>query len=300
MPRIRSIKPEVRSDRTLARASRDARLTFVYLWLEADDEGWFRATPKSLAGSLYPHDADVDEAALVRWLDELASIGRIELFDTADGPLGHIVNFLKHQKIDHPSQSFLAKVSREPRESLARPSRRESMSLESRSPESSSPQPPTPPAAVPPAGTEKPRRKNIPVTQDHPIFMQAWDQYPRRSGSNPRLAALRQWLARVASGEDPQVMLAGTLGYKRWAISEDKVGTEFIQRGSTFYGRDKPYLDFVPKAPPKPRPVPPALELAADPPRSPEEQERIRAEQAEAMERVRQIARESRAAAGAT
>ena len=120
MARIRSVKPELPQDAKLAKVSREARLTFIYLLTQADDQGYFRASPRLLLGQLYPHDADVTEPMLMGWMNELCASGLLAAFDSEDGPLGHIVNFLKHQKIDHPSKVFLAQLSRKPREDFAK------------------------------------------------------------------------------------------------------------------------------------------------------------------------------------
>lgn len=119
MARIRSIKPEARQDAKLAKVSRETRLTFWYLIVEADDQGYFRATLRTLLGSLYPHDPDITERMLVAELDALLHVGLIRCFDTPDGPLGQVTNFTRHQKIDHPSKAFLANLSRSPRETFA-------------------------------------------------------------------------------------------------------------------------------------------------------------------------------------
>jgi hypothetical protein len=123
MARIRSIKPELPQDAKLARLSRGTRYHFVLLWLVADDEGYFRASPRLLLGQLYPHDRDLGEAAVDGMTAELRDGGFIEVQMTADGPLGHIVNWSKHQRIDKPSKSHLAPLfasaSRGSREGVA-------------------------------------------------------------------------------------------------------------------------------------------------------------------------------------
>ena len=119
MARIRTIKPETPRDAKLARLPREARYTFWMLITQADDEGFFPANPRTLLGLIYPHDTDISERMLSSELDALRGVGRLESFDTEDGPIGRIVNFKKHQKIDHPSKSYLASLSRTPRETFA-------------------------------------------------------------------------------------------------------------------------------------------------------------------------------------
>lgn len=123
MARIRTIKPELPQDAKLARHSRGTRYHFVLLWLVADDEGYFRASPRLLLGQLYPHDRDLGEAAVDGMTAELAEARFIEIHVTIDGPVGRIRNWSKHQRIDRPSASHLAELfaspSRAPREPLA-------------------------------------------------------------------------------------------------------------------------------------------------------------------------------------
>lgn len=70
-----------------------------------------------------------------------------------------------------------------------------------------------------------------------PEFEEAWTHYPTRLGGNSKLAAWRQWSARITEGVSPETLLAGT---KRYATEvRDKVGTPFVRMASTFYGRDR-------------------------------------------------------------
>lgn len=152
MARIRSIKPELPQDARLAKASREARYTFILLLTQADDQGYFRASPRLLLGQLFPHDTDVTESVLVGWLDELRKLGLLTALDSDDGPLGHIVNFLKHQKIDHPSKIYLARCSRKARDSFAKGV----LSLDL----TTTPQPPL--AAAPPVAVAVPEKQQLP------------------------------------------------------------------------------------------------------------------------------------------
>lgn len=76
-----------------------------------------------------------------------------------------------------------------------------------------------------------------------PTFDDAWKLYPKRNGGNSRQDALKAWNARIASGEDPAAMVAGTLNYRRWCEATNKINTEFVKLAATFYGPSKHYLD---------------------------------------------------------
>lgn len=111
MARIRTIKPETPSDEALATVSRDARLTFVYLITQADDDGLVLASPRQLLGALYPHDTDVTEAMVVRWCQELADIGCVRWRSTRGGsPVLELVNWHQHQKIKHRAKPVIAQA----------------------------------------------------------------------------------------------------------------------------------------------------------------------------------------------
>lgn len=150
MPRIRSIKPEFPTDEKMNVVSRDARLTFLLLVTQADDDGLVRATDRELLGALYPQDNTVTGPLVREWVNELVAQGNVRWRRTRGGsPVVELVNFPKHQKIDKKSKSKirpllepipgepaepdaeppqqvelpLSPVSEIPRETLARPSR---------------------------------------------------------------------------------------------------------------------------------------------------------------------------------
>lgn len=104
MARIRTIKPEFPQSETIGRLSRDARLLFIQLWTIVDDEGRFRAASRMLASLLYPYDDDAREL-IDGWLDELEHNNCIARYEIEGSRYLEIVNWLKHQKIDHASKS---------------------------------------------------------------------------------------------------------------------------------------------------------------------------------------------------
>jgi hypothetical protein len=108
VPRIRTIKPELASDEKLASVSREARLTFVLLMTQADDDGLLPGRARQLLGALYPHDEDIGASELHGWLSELAGIGVVRMRETLDGaPIVEITNWSKHQRVDHKAKSLI-------------------------------------------------------------------------------------------------------------------------------------------------------------------------------------------------
>jgi hypothetical protein len=116
--RIRTIKPEFWSSAKMARVTREARLAFIGLWNEADDEGRLLGSPKRLAGSLFEHDADVDAAVMGGWLGQLESAGMIVRYEVKGTAYISIPGFGEHQRIDKRWASRLPS----PPDGLAQPS----------------------------------------------------------------------------------------------------------------------------------------------------------------------------------
>jgi hypothetical protein len=107
MARIRTIKPEFWGDPKTARVSRDARLLFIGLLNESDDEGRQLGSPRKIAGEVFPNDEDVTLKLIGRWLDELEKVGFVRRYVVDEIPYLQIVGFTAHQKVSHPSPSRL-------------------------------------------------------------------------------------------------------------------------------------------------------------------------------------------------
>jgi hypothetical protein len=74
MARARTIKPNFLRSRSMRAVSAMARLTFIQLWLLADDAGRLMAHPRQLAHWLYPGDDGHSIFCRVVWTSSNASI----------------------------------------------------------------------------------------------------------------------------------------------------------------------------------------------------------------------------------
>lgn len=107
MARIRTIKPEFCSSADTGALSRDARLFFLQLLTEADDDGRLLWLPRRLCGVLYPFDEDVGGTELEAWAAECQARGMVQLY-TVDGVRYlAITNWDKHQRINRATPSKL-------------------------------------------------------------------------------------------------------------------------------------------------------------------------------------------------
>lgn len=94
MARIRSIHPAIFTDEAFVSLSYPARMLWIGLWCEADDQGVFEWKPLSLKMKLAPVDA-LDVAAL---LEELRACELVRRFDAEGRSLGAVRNFCRYQR----------------------------------------------------------------------------------------------------------------------------------------------------------------------------------------------------------
>jgi len=242
MARIRTIKPELPHDAGLARVSREARYTFLLLLTQADDQGFFRACPRTLVGELYPHDEDVSEVIVVGWLDALLRNGQLRCWGTTDGLVGEIVNFTKHQRVDHPSRSFLASLSREPRESFAKgvssPESRV-LNLESRVSLSGETRSPGEPEHAGEGAETNPSRSGRKKSSSPNWLAPFWDAWRAQYGGDPTAGVLAKALDPLKAEHGADAVLANWRQYLAKTPAQYASAQKFAQT----YGSWGPEVD---------------------------------------------------------
>jgi hypothetical protein len=111
MARIRSVKPELRTDLTVGAWPIPVRYAWVLLWGYLDDSGRGRDDLRLLVSDLFPLDRDVTERKLDGWLTVMATTSG----DGDEPPLCryevdgrrflHCVKWGRHQRISHATDS---------------------------------------------------------------------------------------------------------------------------------------------------------------------------------------------------
>lgn len=92
----------------MSKVSDFARLTAIALLNVADDEGYFEADVRLVRGDVFPFEED--SSRIKGALSELSVIGYIEIREhPTKGPLGHVVTFSTHQRINRATGSKLKK-----------------------------------------------------------------------------------------------------------------------------------------------------------------------------------------------
>ena len=100
MARIRSVKPEFWTDRSMGRLSRDARLLYIAMWNQADEHGRLNGDPRYVKGVCLPYDDDLDLEDVDRLLDELARAEKLVRYEAKDDPYLFLPNLGKHQRLE--------------------------------------------------------------------------------------------------------------------------------------------------------------------------------------------------------
>jgi len=92
------IDPAFWESHTVAKLGRCARLTFIGLFSNADDQGRMKAHPALLRSRLYPYD-DISIADIEEELQGIAATGAIQLYEVAGARYLQITGWWKYQ---HP------------------------------------------------------------------------------------------------------------------------------------------------------------------------------------------------------
>jgi len=104
MPRIRSIKPSFFRSEDVSALPLRARLTWIGLWTQCDDQGRAKDNAKLIKGDIWPLDSvnlrDIEED-----LETLAAHERIVRYEVDGKRYLEIVNWHAHQAISKPTPS---------------------------------------------------------------------------------------------------------------------------------------------------------------------------------------------------
>lgn len=187
MARIRTVKPDFCTSKDVGALNREARLFFLQLLTEADDEGRLFWIPRRIAAVLYPHDNDVTPEMVESWAAECSKRGMVLIYDTPAGTALQITAWSKHQKISHPKTSKIDPPSGNPPESIRKSSG-------------------NPPEVIrPEVEVEVEVEREVSGKPDRAKFDDFWKAYPRKEAKD---RAEAWWKTHKPTTDDLTAMLA--------------------------------------------------------------------------------------------
>jgi hypothetical protein len=107
MARMRTIKPEFFTSEAVSALPVRARLTWIGVWTQADDEGRMRDNARLLHAALYPLDDEITADDVESDLHALHRAGRIVRYEVDGKRYLQVTNFREHQKPNRPNPSIL-------------------------------------------------------------------------------------------------------------------------------------------------------------------------------------------------
>lgn len=203
------MKPEFFRSRSLAKLPRDVRMTFVGMWIEADDHGNGIADERLLKGSIWPLDDDIQPVHISAFLDMLAASGHISLYEVDGETYFHVISFEKHQaaayrrgepKFPQPS----AGQSLEPRPALQIVQESADSTLK-RAVTGNREQ-----------GTGTSSNSKLDKKAIDEKFAEFWSVYPRREAKK---GAQARFARAIKDGVDPEVIVSGAKRYAAYLSS---------------------------------------------------------------------------------
>jgi hypothetical protein len=103
--RRRWIQPEFFTSEDVLALPRDVRLTFIGLWLYADDYGRERTNPALIKADVWPVEADITPDVVEEHLLLLAERSMISLYAVDGREYFQLTGWDRHQPVDKPSRS---------------------------------------------------------------------------------------------------------------------------------------------------------------------------------------------------
>lgn len=255
MARIRSIHPSFFTDEACVSCSPLARLLYIGLWTDADDQGLFEWKALQIKMRLLPGDnADANDL-----LAELTGAGLIAEFSSGGKRFGAIRDFRSYQRPKKPNSVHvlppewrtyvgLDGAISEPEAASTPPAsepvphqfptegekspqmedggedvREEdigtsSLSVEPALPSDGSAGRDLVLVSPEPAPTRKARAKAEPSAAEQKLFDEFWSIYPRRVAKQP---ALEVYLVVIRRGVDPEAILQGLRAYASSRLGKD-------------------------------------------------------------------------------
>lgn len=263
MARKRMIDPGFWVDEKLGKMSPLARLLFMGLISNADDEGRLPGHPALVKSQIYPYDTDITVQMVEDWLNQLSDVNIITIYIVDNQTYIQVNNFSKYQTINRPTPSkypvyddSLKAHGALTEDSLPKEEKRKEVEEKGKEDNTAT--------DVAKCDGSIPAEKSSTEKKDEGAqskktgkdgytdgytkeFEAFWSKYPRKL---EKKAAFKVWKTRLREKTDPEDMIQAVTHY---ADQCQQLGTEqrYIKHASTFIGPNKPFEEYI-KGPPEP------------------------------------------------
>lgn len=105
MPRRRMIDPDIWQNENFSKLSTLAKLVFIGLFSNADDQGRGRAKPVYIKSILFPYDENIRSADIDKTLQEIGSKMSVTFYSSNENEYYCLDNWTKWQRVDKPQPS---------------------------------------------------------------------------------------------------------------------------------------------------------------------------------------------------
>ncbi len=231
----RIIKESICKSETLNRLSAEEEVFFYRLLVNCDDYGRFSADPDLLASLLYPRRRTLRSSTVANWLNALANVGLVILYQNNGDTLLQVTTWDKHQQIRNKRSKYPAYTD-DGSEVITVSGKRKHLKSNDRnttehhlkSNDSKCPRNPI---------QSNPNPNTNPIQSDTPDdgrkvdgFDLFWSVYPKRVGKKD---AIKAWGQIKPNEETVKAIIEGV---ERWKASEQwtKDGGQFIPYPATF------------------------------------------------------------------
>lgn len=92
------INPSIWESTKISRLSRDARLLFIGMFSNADDDGYFRADTRAIRKAIFGMD-DLSVDQVGKWVEEVKSMSSVHFYEVEEEQYAHFTNWTKHQTL---------------------------------------------------------------------------------------------------------------------------------------------------------------------------------------------------------
>lgn len=76
-------------------------------------------------------------------------------------------------------------------------------------------------------------------------FETFWGYYPKGLASYNKQLTFTQWLGRLKEGDKAEEMIFGVIGYQKYCVATNKIGSDYIKLPSTFIGKKKHFRGYI-------------------------------------------------------